>query len=133
MRTPHKLLVIQSGTFTVNSIQEKRLIGKSRTNTSGIKSRNLSSVLKDSVFKSTLEAGEGVSLKGYSVPTIKCKRRYEELHENCLAYLLWCRAATFQCHIVSLPVFLCISLTVLYFMRPTVPYHSLSVTCHFIC
>lgn len=57
------------------------------------------------------KGGGGGLLKGYSVTTIKHKRRYEELPENGVAYLSWCRAATCLCHIVSLSLFFTVSLS----------------------
>ncbi len=70
-----------------------------------------------------------VLLKGYSLPTIKHKRRYAELPENCLAYLSWCSAATCLCHIASLSF----SLSVFYVPHPAVSYRTHSVTLHLIC
>lgn len=55
---------------------------------------------------------------------MKREERYEELHENYLAYLWMRRTATCLCHIPSLSVYL---------MHPTVSYHSLSVNLHLIC
>lgn len=79
----------------------------------------------------------GMFLKGYSVLTIKRKRRYEELPENCRAYLSRHRAGTCLCHIVSLSVCFSlshnVSLPYFHFMHPTVSYHGLSVTLHLIC
>lgn len=100
-------------------VSDSWIASKSTAKAWGIKSRYFPTVFKDSVVKSKLrlkikmEKEVGVwFLKGYSVPTIKQKRRYEELPENCLAYLSWRTAAT------------CLSSL----MHPTVSYHSLSVT-----
>lgn len=104
---------------------------ESKSGTKVSKSRRPSSQLN--ITYSTLEAenkderggtAHGVSLKGYSVPTIKQKRRYEDQTKNCLAYLRWCSVSTFT---------LSLSLSALSFLNPTASYHSLSVTLHLIC
>lgn len=78
-------------------------------------SPDTSPVLK-SISEAKIKNGEGgrtggMFLKGYSVLIIKHKRRYEELPENCLAYLSRRRAGTCLGLIVSLSQFFSVSLS----------------------
>lgn len=133
MRSSPTLLVIWFSTFTVNAIQDWKRRGKWL---------RLRCRLHPKDFKqwvSTKErggCGGELFVKGYSLPTIKHRRRYENVPENSPAYLFSDQAATFHGTLFLSLFFLCLTISSC-LSASCIPltdsYQRHSVTLHFIC